>query len=226
MRSILIQGAKKCYFAIEFFCGFVTIYLLVFIGGGLIPIGELEENGSVSIYVKSNGVHTDICIPTESAIIDWKTIIPIEHFPNNITFEYISMGWGDKGFFLDTPEWSDLTFTTAVNAAFLPSPTAMHVEYLETIPKVSDNMCLVRINESNYHNLVGYVKESFVLKNEQAIIIPDKGYWKIDNFYEAQGNYHLFKTCNSWVNRGLKLAGVKTGLFALSSDGVMRHLKK
>jgi uncharacterized protein (TIGR02117 family) len=202
---------------------FLVIYLHIFSFVGAIPIGEIKKEGDVEIFIQSNGVHTDFCLPTVSANFDWKTIVPISDYPKNKTFNYISLGWGDKGFFLDTPTWDDLTFETAFNAAFLPSPTAMHVSYLENKPRLSNHVANVFITKDKYLNLVEYIKNSFKLKNNQVDLIPNRGYWSNDNFYEGNASYHLFKTCNSWTNDGLKLIGVKTGIYALSADGIMRH---
>lgn len=210
---------------LELIIGFLSGYFLFFAIGGFFSVGTIHEEGDLAIYVKTNGVHTDICLPVETDYFDWKTLIPPTDFPANNKFEFVSIGWGDKGFFLDTPEWSDLTFSTAFNAAFLNSPTAMHVIYWEREPVVSSSSAKVFISESNYRNLITFIKESFKMENESVVLIPNRGYWSNDNFYEANGNYHLFNTCNRWTNRALKILDVQTGWFALSSEGIMRHLR-
>ena len=198
---------------------------MLFVGGGLISIGDLKSDGDVALYVQTNGVHTDLCLPVKTDFFDWGTVIPSTDFSANENFEFISIGWGDKGFFLDTPEWSDLTFGTAFNAAFLPSGTAMHVQYLLHEPILTNSRAKIFVDKDDYKKLARFVKESFKLIDNKVQLIPNKGYWDNDNFYEANGNYHLFKTCNSWTNDALKLIGVKTGWYALSSEGVMSHLK-
>lgn len=197
----------------------------MFFSGTLFSVGDLKTDGDVSIYVKTNGVHTDICLPVLSEIFDWKKMLPIADYSGEGGFEYISIGWGDKGFFLDTPEWSDLTFSTAINAAFLPSGTAMHVTYLSNAPKVSEAVAKVFIDDLAHQKLIAFIQKSFKRSNNEVEIIPNRGYWNNDNFYEAHGNYHLFNTCNAWTNLALQTIGVKTGWFALSSEGIMSHLK-
>ena len=113
--------------------------------------------------------------------------------------------------------------STAVNAAFLPSPTAMHVAYSET-PKVNENRKKVTISKSAYKKMIKYIKSSFKLKEGAIEIIPNKGYSDHDNFYEAKNSYHMFRTCNIWTNEALKSAGVKTGVYALFPDGILKHL--
>jgi len=226
MKKAVKTVGRYAYYAIEFFIAFVVVYFHVFVGGGLIAVGDLKKDGDIQLFVKTNGVHTDLCLPVKSAYFDWETVIPTTDYPGVNQFKYVSIGWGDKGFFLDTPEWSDLTFKTAVNAAFLPSGTAMHVIYHEKAPRESKSVAPIFISEEEYTLLIDYICNSFIYKNEKIDLIPNKGYWRNDNFYEANGNYHLFKTCNAWTNNALKLIGVKTGVFALSSDGIMRHFQE
>jgi Protein of unknown function (DUF2459) len=45
------------------------------------------------------------------------------------------------------------------------------------------------------------------------LLIEGGAYGTDDAFYYAHGSYHAFNTCNCWVGRGLKAAGVRTGWF-------------
>lgn len=224
------KARKKLFLSLayflEFFLGSIALYLTLVIITSLIPINaDFNETDGVKIYVKTNGVHTDICLPVVNEYVDWRGFIPIADFPDVSKHNYVSVGWGDKGFFLDTPEWSDLTFGTAFSAAFLPSETAMHVAYLETEPVLSFNTKQKYVHPDKYQDLIRFIKSSFKTNGEKIDLIPGKGYWKNDNFYEARGSYHLFNTCNAWTNQALKIAGVRTAFLALFSDGIMRHLE-
>jgi uncharacterized protein (TIGR02117 family) len=157
--------------------------------------------------------------------MDWRTFLPPADFPGVTAHSYVSIGWGDKGFFLETPTWADLKFSTAFNAAFTGSETAMHVAYHENEPSVTPTTKRKFVSPEKYHDLVNYIRDSFQLKNGRVDLIPGKGYWSNDNFYEANGSYHLFHTCNAWTNDGLKVAGIRTAVLALFSDGIMRHLE-
>ncbi len=224
IKKVILIFYRSILGFLEFFMAFVSFYLVFFSICALIEVGDTAPDEGIGVYVKTNGVHTDICLPVETEVIDWKEFIPIKDFPSLSKFEYVSMGWGDKGFFLDTPEWSDLTLKTALNAAILPSGTAMHVAYLENVPVINESCKYVIMDEKKYPDLIEYVKNSFKLENGLVDLIPNSGYWNNDNFYEAHGNYHLFKTCNIWTNGALKVAGIKTAFYGLFSDGIMRHL--
>ena len=210
---------------LECFVAFLFLYLTISIYGAVIPVGELKSEGDVCIYVQSNGVHTDVCLPVETTEINWLDFIPASAFPADTKFEYVAIGWGDKGFFLDTPTWAELKVSTALNAAFLPSSTAMHVEY-KPQPAEDENHRKVYLDRDDYQALIRYVKKSFKLAGERIDLIPESGYTAYDNFYEANNSYHLFRTCNIWTNEALKSAHVRTGLFALFPDGIVSHLKR
>ena len=226
MRRCLNSVFKGIALFFEGLLAFVCVYFVIAILGAVIPYGGINVDNGIVIYVKSNGVHTDVCLPVETDFFDWKSFIPTENFPLNTNFSHVSIGWGDKGFFLDTPGWDDLTFSTAFNAAFLPGPTTMHVQYLDERPVEGKRCRRTMISAGRYRKLIKFIRDSFDLDQDKVRLIPGRGYWSNDNFYEAKGSYHLFRTCNSWTNEALKIAGVRTGLFVLFSDGIMRHLKK
>jgi ABC-type Na+ efflux pump permease subunit len=54
---------KTIWFFTEFVVGFVLIYFNLAIVFSVVPVGGNEESNGVKIYVKSNGIHTDICVP-------------------------------------------------------------------------------------------------------------------------------------------------------------------
>lgn len=222
-RTLFKSILKYTFRFLEVFFAFLFVYLIISITGGIISTGQLKKNGDLYIYVQSNGIHTDICLPVRSEQINWRKFIPEKHFPKNKHFEYITIGWGDKGFFLDAKEWSDLTFSTAFNAAFLPTPTLMHIKYGKE-PKITEQRKKVYLNKKDYYRLIRFVKKSFVRKDNQLNLINGKGYTDSDNFYEAHNSYHMFRTCNIWTNEALKIAGIKTGVYALFPNGILSHL--
>ena len=219
LRKVLLFPVRF----LEVFVGFLLAYLLIVLIGTSFYVGQLGKTEEVAIYVQSNGVHTDICLPAQSAHYDWCNYISKNDFPLNDSFEYISIGWGDKGFFMDTPTWGDLTAKTAVNAVFFPSPTAMHVAYTEK-PQENENRIKLFISKEQYMRIIEFVKSSFQAGSD-PVLIEGQGYSNNDNFYEANGSYHLFETCNRWTNKALKAGNIRTSVFALFPDGILSPLK-
>jgi len=57
-------------------------------------------------------------IPTQNEFIDWTTKVSPDDTKGKKKGDWLAFGWGDKGFYLNTPTWADLKFSTAVKAAF------------------------------------------------------------------------------------------------------------
>ncbi len=219
--------AKKLILSIalflECFVGFICLYMVIALYGMVFPCGSHDQPADVSIFVRTNGVHTDICLPTKTEHKDWLATIDLEAYEDRSKTEYVAIGWGDKGFFLDTPTWAELKASTAFNAMFLPTPTAMHVEFMNQ-PVASETMIEVKISKDSYRELIAFVESTFEKKDDKIQLIPGHGYGLTDNFYEAKGSYHLFNTCNVWTNDALKCANIRTAVYSVFPQGNIMHL--
>lgn len=206
---------------IEFLIAFVSGYFLLMLLGASVPVGNYQpEEKGIEIYMKSDGIHTDFVFPVFSSEQDWSAVFRRSQTRgNDSTRHYISIGWGDQGFFLNTPEWSDLTFKTAFNAVFYRSRTAVHINYMHK-SEFPEKVVRMKISRSCYRKLCGYVKSSLRKKQGKLDWIANRGYWESDSFYQATGSYGMFHTCNSWINEGLKSAGLRACLWTPFNQGI------
>lgn len=199
-------------------CGFLIPYIKI-------PKKPVSEPENVVVYILTNGVHTDLVVPVKSPEIDWSKEILFENTLSKRTdFNYLSIGWGDKGFYLDTPTWAELKVSTAVKAAFWMSESAMHCTYYETMTESEDCKKLTLTHEQ-YLDLIHFIRSKFDRdENGKPILIKtDAVYGKNDAFYDAKGSYSFLDTCNTWSNNGLKAAGQKAALWTPSDRGIFQH---
>lgn len=209
--------------------GIVVIYALL---GYLLPFIEISakddgEKKEIPIYIYTNGVHTDIVMPVKNELHDWSAKIPFSNTKSKRTdYQFVGIGWGDKGFYLDTPTWADLKFSTAFNASFWLSESAMHCSYY-TKMTVADDCKMIMISKNQYRDLVKFVDEKF--DKDAAgnyILIPTNAvYDDNDAFYDAKGKYSFLNTCNTWANDALKAAGQKAAFWTPSDYGIFLHYK-
>lgn len=208
----------------EIFWALLTMYIVSALFGMLICVGGkyVPAEGGVKIYLRSDGIHSDLILPVENELKDWsKVVLRTDVRTVDSTRNYIAFGWGDQGFFLNTPEWSDLKFATAFNALFYRGKSALHVVYSNE-PEVRDNCFELVISKDNYYHLVKYIEAAFHKDGDgRALVIKDRGYWENDAFFQAKGSYGLFSTCNSWINGGLKVAGLPACFWTPFSFGFM-----
>lgn len=160
-------------------------------------------SGPVEAYLVTNGLHADFAFPATTPEMDWTQTFPLEDFqaPPHAP-ELITIGWGDREFYLNTPVWSDLTIARALSALFGTNRSLLHVAYVRPsqLPETTYRLWLSR---AQYRALVQYILGTLATENDRAIHLAGSGYGRTDTFYAAQGNYHLINTCNTWVGRGL-----------------------
>ena len=207
---------------------FVGLYLLsAFILSRISVAREDTENNDIAIYILTNGVHTDLVLPIRNEYIDWSKIVRFENTTGNDTLaQYIAFGWGDKGFYLETPTWADLKFSTAFKAAFALSTSAIHATFYKQMHE--DKTCVkINISKEQYLRLIAFIQKRFDTdaNGEFIHIVTNANYGKNDAFYEAKGRYNLFYTCNTWANNGLKSCGQKACLWTAFDTGIFYQYK-
>lgn len=219
LRRVLVRGLLG-------FVAAVALYIVGFWAVGLVPVntGHVQPATGVAIWVLHRGVHVDFALPLRNEIHDWTSDISFSHFdelPSDPS--YVIVGWGDRGFYLETPQWSDLRVSTALRALSYTGRTAVHVG-LMPLPATNEHQRRIVLRPEQYRDLVAYVRGSFA-RDEEGRVQPIPGvHYHMDAFYEGVGAYGLFHTCNTWVNEGLRRIGVRTALWAVFGASVMRHL--
>jgi uncharacterized protein (TIGR02117 family) len=209
---------------ITFSCiGFLLVYALsAFCFSRIIVNSDAIEKDDVTIYIMTNGVHTDLVLPVRNEIRDWSDGVKFENtVGRDSTANFVAFGWGDKGFYLETPTWADLKFSTAFSAAFALGESAMHTTFYKRMTE-SESCKAIKISYSDYKKLVDFIDSSFKRSEASSLIhiVTNANYGSNDAFYEAIGSYSLFTTCNTWANNGLKSCGQKASLWTPFDSGV------
>jgi uncharacterized protein (TIGR02117 family) len=200
----------------------VGVYLLAAVVLSVVKIPQQSINcqEQTAFYVATNGVHLYIILPAES--VD-RQLIEQLNLPAGTRL--IAFGWGDKNFYRNTPEWKNLTLSSAFKALFLKSATAINVTaYKQTYPFWRKMyICPVQLQQ-----LADFISDSFLLNSAGKIIRFEvkKGYEANDSFYDAKGSFSLFKTCNVWVCQALKSANIETSVWSPFDFGVLYHFPK
>ena len=222
-RTLKITGI-----ALGSLAAFVLLYFLAEYCLSRITVNKnAPQEGGITIYILTNGAHTDIVVPLRSEVMDWSGSVTAEHtLGKDTTARYVAFGWGDKGFYLDIPTWDDLTLGIAFRASFWLSTTAMHVTFYHVMAE-GERCRSIRIDEKQYGDLVKYITDSFQKDADGKFILieTDAVYGTDDAFYEAVGRYSLFYTCNTWANGALKACGQKAALWTAFDTGIFYHYR-
>ncbi|MBG88463.1 MAG: TIGR02117 family protein [Verrucomicrobiales bacterium] len=203
----------------------VSCYLLLAWGLSSSVVNEEFQDASdgVEIFLWSNGVHVDLVVPRRTDLFDWSAWCPASHVKGRMTGPWVAMGWGNRRIYLEVPEWEDLTLGVALESVFIPGATVMHVSNVWDIQAASRTRRIV-LTRKQYRRLVEHIQSGFAL---QPSGIPERigefSYGDHDAFYEGNGKYSAFLTCNEWSASGLRKAGVKVGRWTPLESHLMKH---
>jgi uncharacterized protein (TIGR02117 family) len=203
-------------------------YLLAALILGLVPanVAWHEARQGVTIFVRTNGVHTWIMMPKVNDEMDWRRYAPPGHLrdPRYGNGDHIAVGYGNRDFYLNTPTWADLTLGNAFGAFFGGGPTLLHVEH-DHQPQPNEWQRPIVLSPTEYRLLTQYIRKRFALDAQgRTIPLIGRGYNDWDMFYEADGGYSFVLTCNEFTGRALRAAGVRTGLWTPLEQSIMWRL--
>jgi len=197
----------------------------------LVPANtETACDGPIPVYVHSNGVHVDLVLPVVTDVIDWRTVAD----PNDTdaveaaaACPFISFGWGAREFYLNVPEWRDLTPGVAFRAICGLGGSALHTWY-EPVPREGEDCVRIGLDRASYARLVAFIRESGVRGDDGRFVpvVTSVRYGRRDAFYVGVGHYRPWNSCNTWANRALKVCGVRCCAWSAFPGPILRQVRR
>ena len=201
---------------IGYAAGAVVSATALYVGAALvlerIPVAKADPGApaDVPVFIRTNGVHSDLVLPVRTDQFDWTRQLPYANTQSNDpSFDYVGIGWGDKGFYMDTPTWAELKPSTAIRAGFCLSTTAMHATFHRAADLAPSPPCVpLHLSRAEYGRLIQYIQASFRLDAAGRVEwVAGHSYGRDDAFYEAcnggdesldypYGKTYSPKTCN------------------------------
>ncbi len=152
-----------------------------------------------SFYIVQEYWHTGIIVET--------ALVPDSLWPSVMQFRnhrYIDIGWGEE-FFYQEPETNAFH---ALRAVLWPTPSAIRVHGFRTEPSLYygtyATLFKIKATPEEFYHLIKFIANSFKY-DDDGNIIPSH----TSSFFKAKRNYHLFRTCNTWVCKGLSSSGYR-----------------
>lgn len=172
-----------------------------------------------TIHIVSHGWHTGF-------VLD---VIDLQPYLAEVrqTFDgarYLEFGWGDEGFY----QANEITTGLTLHAIFWPTDSVMHVVGLMDEPRrafPNSEVIDVQVSRNGYRQLLQYIEASFT-RHDDGLVMIRNGLYGWSRFYQANGRYHLFNTCNHWVAAGIRETGFPIStLYAASAGNVLFQLR-
>lgn len=179
------------------------------------------EPPAVTVYVVSHGWHSGIVVPAALAQAhDW---------PARREFaqaQYYEVGWGDRAYYqaVDPGWWMGL------RALLWPRPGVLQVVALQGPPQTAfpgAPVLAVRVSHQGAQRLAAAIGASHERGADGAPVAFGPALYGQGRFYASVERFHLFATCNVWVARRLRDAGVDLHpSFALTAGMLFAQLER
>lgn len=223
------KGFKWLGMAVVYFIAAAVLYIvLAFLLSRIAVPAEKVKGEEVTIFIMSNGVHTDFVMPVKSEVVDWSREVKFcNTLGKDSLYLYVGMGWGNKRFYMQTPTWADLTLKTGLIATLGLGKSAIHATFYKEISKY-DKYVQIEMTIDQYRRLVKYIDSTFAEDSagHYQVIVSNANYGDSDAFYEANGRFTMFYTCNTWLNSGLKACGQRACLWTPFEEGIFFQYRK
>ncbi|MEO0820648.1 MAG: DUF2459 domain-containing protein [Pseudomonadota bacterium] len=142
---------------------------------------------------------------------------------------WLEIGWGDDGFYRSVARIEDLTAETALAALLWPTPSVMHVAAFDRPPDeafAAAERVTLTLSRAGFLRFATALAETLALGPGGAVEDRGPGLYGGARFYAAAPGYHAFNTCNHWVARLLRRAGVPASpLPGTFSTGLVAELR-
>ncbi len=203
----------------------LILFLLTAWIGSSIPRGERIETieRPVTIMLESNGIHTQLVLPIAHPTKDWRETFPsANEWVDGAQPSHVSIGFGEREVFMNTPTWRDLSPGTALRVVGFGGEGLIRVTPLVNPPQ-SRNRRAFAISQEQYAALVATVLADLPeLKGQGFRSYERASYGPRDAYYESNRAYSVSTTCNQWTSDRLADAGIRTGWWTPLSGGVMK----
>ncbi len=187
----------------------IGAYCLAAALGGLIPgrAADLPQGETVEIALLYGPIHVDFILPaddrTRSAIgFAAGAGVPVGH-PD---VRHVIVGWGARDFYTTAGTFADITASATLRAV-TGDASVLRVDVIGDFPPGFDPPRL-RLSQDQYAALLAAIAATAT-----GPAIPGAGHTGTDGFLEAEGRFHILNTCNTWVSRMLRAAGVPAGIW-------------
>jgi uncharacterized protein (TIGR02117 family) len=193
----------------------VAIFVLAF--GCAQPIAQLQVGAGErkSVFIVNYGWHTAVVVKRTDA----ELLLPVSRdFADS---EYLEFGWGDADYY-PAP---DAGLALTLKAAFWSRGSVLHVAglsgALENYFPTKDIVEIV-VTEDGFQRVAEFISNTFARPSAE----PRPGLSPKSRFYSANGKFHVFRNCNTWVAQALRAGGLPISGSIVTAGGLMNQVRR
>ncbi|QFT91303.1 hypothetical protein FIU86_00485 [Roseovarius sp. THAF9] len=194
----------------------ICLYLVSAVAGALVP-GPLSPNPSadggppIEIRMVAGPIHYDLLLPltprTQARFFHLEKAGLLLSDPKA---EWLVIGWGSRAFYTHEGSYSDVPAATLWRA-MTGDDAVLRADVIGPLPRGYDSPRLM-LTPAQYSGLMTAILQQLAPNaDDDATPLSALGFTDTDIFFEATGRFHIFRTCNTWISRTLRSAGIPFG---------------
>jgi uncharacterized protein (TIGR02117 family) len=172
------------------------------------------------LFVVSHGWHTGIVVERGDLV---RLLPPLA---GDIGEErYVEVGWGEERFY----QAGKGTPGLALRALLWPSSSVLHVVPFASPPRSyfpQSEVVEVWVEEAGYQAALAFMAGSFTRTPDGGVFRLGPSLYGNGWFYRAEGVFHAFNTCNTWVAKAVEKTGYPvSSTLTLTTHGLLSQLR-
>lgn len=187
------------------FCYIFASFLGAIWRGDIAVVSDAERD--VEILLIAGPIHYDILLPNDTETrADFAFLTEAGTPLHSEYVQWLAVGWGSHAFYTSAGRYSDIR-AGVIWRAVMGDAAVIRFEIYGEVPL--DHVDVHRLKISQVQ--LDLLRANILADLNGHTAIPDVGFSDTDVFYPAIGRFHLFQTCNVWVGRQMRAAGVDFG---------------
>jgi uncharacterized protein (TIGR02117 family) len=174
------------------------------------PTADNSCEAQTAIQLVNHGWHTGIVVRAADLVAVLPTLAG-----DFGAARYLEVGWGDQDYY----QAEGGTTLLALRAMFTRTPSVLHLVAFDA-PAArhfpASEVMEVPLQQKGYRELLDYLAASFARSGDGSPLRLGPALYGRGWFYRAVGEFHAFNTCNTWVAKALRQAGLP-----ISSRGIV-----
>jgi uncharacterized protein (TIGR02117 family) len=174
---------------------------------------------TASIFVVNYGWHSALVLKTTD--ISGRGLPETRDFPDA---DYLEFGWGDWDYYQAT----DPSIGLALKAAFWSSGSVLQLTGLKGALAAyfpGSEIIEISLQDQALRRLIEFLSGTFARPSPGTPAVARPGLDQRSKFYRANGKFHLFRTCNTWVAEALREAELPVSSSTVTAGGLMDQVK-
>lgn len=168
-----------------------------------------KEPDSVDVYLVKENWHTGIMFEINDYTIK---VLPALNLVKD--FLYVDIGWGDADFY----QAQGIDLFLAAKALLIPTPTVIRIDGykfpIEKIIEWREFAIKFRFSVEEFSKLIKFINDHIVYEEGKPVITKHEADSPV-YFIKSLGEYHLLRTCNTWVAQAINSTSFDVDTFGL-----------